>query len=1093
MNCRRVGRSRLFNFATSVYQNAVVCLTPLFQTDLRQEYVTRYLALGYAVFDSTVKIRHRDCFPNGIVCRQGTIASKHNQEGPWIMRSSVARFGVLVLAVAILSTAEATAANIYWTLPAGQSGDWSVGSNWGGTVPSANDYAYIENGGTATISLPGENCNSLTVGGGIIDMAVGSISTVNESISSGTFIQSGGTNSVAGYLDLGSYALGTPTYNMSGGALFAGSLNLSYGDKASFNQSGGTVTVASAVYLSGTETYSLSGGGVLSAGNLDISSYHTGAFAQSGGVNTVSGSLNVSQGSYGLSGGSVFATNVTIGTQDESTGATLSQSGGEMTAAFVLIAPATIYSSNGNYVLRGGTLNVIDGLSLANGGTLNGAGGSASIVGGSSSIIDLSRGSLANVNSMSVNLGANSLILLPAGFDPYSSFHSFTSLGMIHDAGTPLILTAGQGFGGQGSISDPVVGEGTIAATPGGGINLNNGLFLSGNGSFALGAGNVTISDTASGMNGGLLQASSMYVSGTGVFTQSGGTNEILNSLQGSDYRLSGNALLLAENEDLGSTFQQTGGSNITNYLLMPANYLLSGGTLNIHGGLAGRCVLNGGGGSASVYAASSIIDLTGDTLLNTQSMSVNIDANSLLTVPAGFNPATGFGSFHCQGIVHTAGTPLMVPAGQGFVGQGTIKDPVTCQGSIVAWPSGSINLDNGLSLSAPGNINLGQGGLTVNDTASRMTGGSLLAAALVLGTTAAGNFTQSGGTSTVGNLDIGYFYPGSYSLAGSALLSSANLYVSYYYYGGPSTFVQSGGTNEVLGNLAIGWLSSGSYYLSGSGLLLTSNETLGSGYGVGSFIQSGGTNSVSGDLTVGCSYLGATYGVAGNSLLAASDMLLGSSGSGTLTQSGGTVAITNSFELGYSGNGTYNLDGGMLVISQLSPGSGNAASAAFNFNGGTLEASASFSTSAPLVLGTAGGNATIDPSGYTVTLSGSLTGPGNLIESGSGTLVLSGTNSYTGGTTDSAGEMVVTNSEGLADGSNLYVGNAFSAIPVPIIPADATSAGSPTSPVPESGTLALLACGAIGLLGARKAVHRANVAYSQNCFTLRGFFGKRR
>ena len=50
------------------------------------------------------------------------------------------------------------------------------------------------------------------------------------------------------------------------------------------------------------------------------------------------------------------------------------------------------------------------------------------------------------------------------------------------------------------------------------------------------------------------------------------------------------------------------------------------------------------------------------------------------------------------------------------------------------------------------------------------------------------------------------------------------------------------------------------------------------------------------------------------------------------------------------------------------------------------------------------GGNATVDTAGYTVTLSGSLSGPGGLTKTDSGTLVLAGSNSYTGGTTVAGG-----------------------------------------------------------------------------------------
>ena len=65
------------------------------------------------------------------------------------------------------------------------------------------------------------------------------------------------------------------------------------------------------------------------------------------------------------------------------------------------------------------------------------------------------------------------------------------------------------------------------------------------------------------------------------------------------------------------------------------------------------------------------------------------------------------------------------------------------------------------------------------------------------------------------------------------------------------------------------------------------------------------------------------------------------------------------------------------------------------------------------------GGNATVDTAGYTVTLSGSLSGPGGLAKTDSGTLVLAASNTYTGGTIVEAGILVASNgSNGSATGS---------------------------------------------------------------------------
>ena len=174
-------------------------------------------------------------------------------------------------------------------------------------------------------------------------------------------------------------------------------------------------------------------------------------------------------------------------------------------------------------------------------------------------------------------MGSNSLIILPAGFDPYKLFCSFTSLGMIHNAITPLILTAGQGFGGQGSINDSVIGEGTIAATLVCGINLNNGLFLPGQ--WKCFAWNRQFDGNGHCFRDEWRRVQRAICMSNGVFTQSAGTT-IANSLSvGGTYSLSGNAPLSAGTENIDWILQQTGGSNVTSLLSNGGSYLLSGGT----------------------------------------------------------------------------------------------------------------------------------------------------------------------------------------------------------------------------------------------------------------------------------------------------------------------------------------------------------------------------------------------------------------------------------------------------------------------------------------------------------------------------------
>ena len=102
--------------------------------------------------------------------------------------------------------------------------------------------------------------------------------------------------------------------------------------------------------------------------------------------------------------------------------------------------------------------------------------------------------------------------------------------------------------------------------------------------------------------------------------------------------------------------------------------------------------------------------------------------------------------------------------------------------------------------------------------------------------------------------------------------------------------------------------------------------------------------------------------------------------------------------------------------------------SAKFDFGGGTIETSAAWSSSLDISLTGLDGLATVDTTGANIGLSGILSGTGGLEKVGAGLLILSGSNSYDGGTIVEAGTLDVTNSDALAEGSTLTVGAGASA-----------------------------------------------------------------
>ena len=124
-------------------------------------------------------------------------------------------------------------------------------------------------------------------------------------------------------------------------------------------------------------------------------------------------------------------------------------------------------------------------------------------------------------------------------------------------------------------------------------------------------------------------------------------------------------------------------------------------------------------------------------------------------------------------------------------------------------------------------------------------------------------------------------------------------------------------------------------------------------------------------------------------------------SGSGSLTATGllGRLYLTGTNT--YTG-GTI-ISGGSQVFVSADANLGDA-SGTLTFNNGTLETTASFGSSRAVTLETGGG--TIDTARKSLTLSGDISGAGALTKLGSGTLVLTGASSYTGGTYVRAGTL---------------------------------------------------------------------------------------
>lgn len=134
--------------------------------------------------------------------------------------------------------------------------------------------------------------------------------------------------------------------------------------------------------------------------------------------------------------------------------------------------------------------------------------------------------------------------------------------------------------------------------------------------------------------------------------------------------------------------------------------------------------------------------------------------------------------------------------------------------------------------------------------------------------------------------------------------------------------------------------------------------------------------------------------------------------GSGALTMSG---TNTN------SGKVIIN-DGALLVSSSDNLGDGSATNNLV-FDGGALTYLSSFDQTRDITMT---GNGTIDTNGFDTELSGTISGAGDVIKSGSGILTLTGTNTYGGSTTINDGTIVVSADNNLGTGGITFNGGTL-------------------------------------------------------------------
>ena len=401
------------------------------------------------------------------------------------------------------------------------------------------------------------------------------------------------------------------------------------------------------------------------------------------------------------------------------------------------------------------------------------------------------------------------------------------------------------------------------------------------------------------------------------------------------------------------------------------------------------------------VTLSSTLNNYLGITQIIGGTLAISSDSNLGATSPS----PSGI-VFNNGGVLETK-TTLSTTRGMTLAGAGTLlTDPatsLTASGNIIgsgpltkdgtgtailtgtnSYTNGTIVLNGSLQGSAPNSI---QGNILLSTATSNVTFNQTTSA------TFTGIISGSGSVNSIG--------------ATTLILTNANNYT-----GGTtvSAGILQGNVSSLQGNILnnaqvnFDQMGTGTYSgtMSGAGVLMKLNT--GTLVLTGANTYSGGTVVVNGNLQ------GTTTSIQGNVTDNSGQIIFDQSipsgtYAGVISGTGG-VTVQNIGRVTFSGNNLY-MGGTTLLNGVLSVSSdsnlGNP-SGGITFDGGSLQATASFSSARAITLN---GLGTIDVTApNTLTLSGAITGSGGLNQVDAGTLILTGTNSYTGTTVVTTGTL---------------------------------------------------------------------------------------
>lgn len=626
--------------------------------------------------------------------------------------------------------------------------------------------------------------------------------------------------------------------------------------------------------------------------------------------------------------------------------------------------------------------------------------------------------------------------------DSGATLHNRSGGRLFNESGGTLINSTGGTLNNSGEFvnSSTATNSGALVNT-GDLTNNQHGTLNNGSGATLTNDSTGTLTNKGTLNNSGTLINLGTF-GGSGTIVNDGGT------IDNSGTSMSITTLVVNTGKTgvvTGSTPTSVTTGNVSGTLNHTGSGGISFATLNLDGGVFN----NNGSGDASIGTAAvaggftGTIGGTGPVGLTAAAVDGTLNVTAVLS-GTGSLTKTGTGELILSGTnTYTGGTSInggtvnvgsdgnLGDASGGLTfGGGTLKvtNSFTTNRSVTLDSGGGTFDTNGNSLtlsgiaSGTGSLHKSGDGTLTLTRANTYTGGTTVSAG-TLALSGAGTLGDATGSTTVsgGTLDLG-----------TTTQTQAELRQS----GGT---VQNGTVNVTTYQMTGGTLSSDATVSAASGFDMQAGIADGVLSGAGTLTKTGpGELTLSGTNT----YTGGTN-VNGGTVSVAKDESLGDA-SGGLAFDGGTLKATGSFATGRSvtlgnGGGTIDTDGNDLTINGDISGTGSLTkedsgrliltgtntytggtnvnggtvsvsrdenlgdtSGALTFGGGTLEVTGGFTMNRSVVLNSGGG--TIDTNGNDLKITGDISGAGSLTKEDGGRLILTGTNTYTGGTTVNGG-----------------------------------------------------------------------------------------